>query len=222
MKAKLDLGRVVQTIATIGCLSLSIASQLNSTAEAEEATTQSGKRVAAEKPNIEQDDKVIQTMCTDACCGGDCCKGTCCKNECCCKAVCCPKCVTEEVKKHCWLVKQKLICIPKFQFNLFSDNCSQGQVDCGDGCCSADCSSCAKQDCGRVRCINVLEKHEYTCEECGYEWEVKCVRTGKKRCCSKKCSCPSCGCRCKCCGDLDESATNLRLASAEDTTAADE
>lgn len=222
MNARLNIGFVIRTAAMIGCLALPIVSQWKSTAEARETVSQDSANVVAEESHLQQDTNVTPTMCADTCCGDGCCKGTCSNKKCCCKAVCCPKCVTEEVKKHCWLVKPKLICIPKFQFNLFADNSRQGNVDCGDSCCSNDCGSCDSSSCGRVRCINVLEKHEYTCEECGYEWEVKCVRTGKKRCCSKKRSCPSCGCRCKCCADLDDSATNLRLASAEDTSAASE
>lgn len=144
-----------------------------------------------------KDIAVTQVSCGASCGGGDCCQGSGCgKCCCCCKAVCCPKCVTEEVKKHCWLVKSELVCIPRFQFNLFANFCKYGNNDCGD-CCSNGCCRCTSPSCGRVRCINVLEKHEYTCKECGYEWDVKCVRTGGVRCCGERCSCPSCGCVCE-------------------------
>lgn len=142
---------------------------------------------------LKHDANVAPAGCDGDCCGDSCCSGgSCGKCSCCTKAICCPKCVTEEVKKHCWLVKPKMICIPRFQFNLFSHHSAKADVCCGDGCtCEACCQRPAP--CGRVRCINVLEKHEYKCEECGYEWEIKCVRTGNTRSCCKGCSCPSCG-----------------------------
>jgi|GEM_PF-4488639 len=145
---------------------------------------------------------------SDGCCGNE---GGC--NRCCNQYACCPKKVTEEVKKHYWEVKNKMICIPGFRFecNWNKDKCCQQGCGCGDTCCSDTCCSsrcCAnscekcrcsdpgKPTCGRVRCIKVLEKHDYTCDECGYEWEVKCVRSGNRRSCCEKdgCCCPSCGC----------------------------
>lgn len=165
----------------------------------------------------EQDSAVEPAGCCDdncdSCCGNDqgCCgnkSGSCCQSNCCCKAVCCPKKVTEEVKKHCWLVKPELVCIPGFRFecNWGKSKCGKksGGCDtcCGDSCCGEGkccCNDPGKPTCGRVRCIHVLEKHEYKCEECGYEWDVKCIRTGRGRsCCGKNgCSCPSCGCASK-------------------------
>ncbi len=129
-----------------------------------------------------QDSKVMLAGCTDSCCRCETASG---------KAVCCPRRVTEEVKKHCWKVKSEMICIPSFRFRCNwkkrAKNC-----DCGDGCCAGgNCTDCPPK-CGRVRCINVLEKHEYTCEKCGYEWDVKCVRSGKKCCPVGGCDCPSC------------------------------
>ncbi len=92
--------------------------------------------------------------------------------NCCREPVCCPKCVTQDVEKSCWLVNSELVCIPGFRWPW---ECRDGGCDCGgeggDGC------ACPPK-CGRVRCVNVLEQHKYTCKECGYEWEVKCVRRG--------------------------------------------
>lgn len=97
-----------------------------------------------------------------------CCEGESCSS--CCEPICCPKCFTEEVEKSCWLVKSELVCIPSFRWpwECRKDGCNCGG-EVGDGC------ACPPK-CGRVRCVNVLEEHKYTCEECGYEWEVKCVR----------------------------------------------
>lgn len=149
----------------------------------------------------ELDQLVTPTSCCE---GGTCCSssnrcnsGSC--GSCCCKPVCCPKKVTEEVKQHCWKVKPEWICIPGFRFecNWGKSQCSErgGCCDCGDSCCSSAnrCCDADTPTCGRVRCVNVLEKHEYTCEECGWEWEVKCVRTGQGCCHSQGNSCPNCG-----------------------------
>lgn len=108
------------------------------------------------------DAKVKPAACSEG--GSGCCS--------CREPLCCPKCVTEEVEKSCWLVKSELVCIPGFRWPW---ECRAGDCDCGgevgDGC------ACPPK-CGRVRCVNVLEQHKYTCKECGYEWEVKCVRRG--------------------------------------------
>ena len=96
-----------------------------------------------------------------ACCGNSRC-------QCCCEPICCPKCFTEEVEKSCWLVKSELVCIPGFRWPW---ECRKGDCNCGGGV--GDGCVCPPK-CGRVRCVNVLEQHKYTCEECGYEWEVKC------------------------------------------------
>ena len=146
------------------------------------------------------------------------CKG---EGNCRCKAVCCLKKVTEEVKKHYWTVKPELVCIPSFRFecNWGKSKCgkNEGCCDCGDTCCSSgECrgNDPGKPTCGRVRCINVLEKHEYTCEECGYEWEAKCVRTGSGRCCpTRGCNCPKCG-KSNCCAAADDGSSDVQLTSA--------
>ena len=171
--------------------------------------------------------------CCDA--GGDagCGRGQgCCGSSQCCKAVCCPKKVTNEVKKHYWLVKPEMVCIPGFRFecNWGKRRGSQKGGCCKDTCCESDtcCSGdkcCAndpgKPTCGRVRCINVLEKHEYKCDECGYQWEVKCVRKGGRgSCCGKgDCCCPSCGCAAAN-GEVNREA-DVQLTSAAEPVSAE-
>ncbi len=182
---------------------------------------------------LEQDAQVTPTGCTDACCepscsaaDGCCGNGSGCHGSCCGKAVCCPKKVIAEVKKHCWKVTPKMVCIPGFRFqcNWRHPKGSGGDACCdtctGDDCCSSgSCCAGAPPKCGRVRCINVLEKHEYKCEECGYEWEVKCVRSGQGRYRGKRGNCcPGCGHNC--CADASPAATDVQLTSAEETVAA--
>lgn len=135
--------------------------------------------------DVDLDTQVTPAGCTDS--------GSGCETACG-KAVCCPKRVTEEVKKHYWTVKSEMICIPSFRFQCNWKKRGKSN-DCGDGCCAGEnCTDCPPK-CGRVRRINVLEKHETTCEKCGYEWEVKYIRAGKKCCAVDGCdSCPSCGC----------------------------
>jgi len=125
-----------------------------------------------------------------------CCDGNCGTRAASAQPVCCAKKVTEKVKRHRWHVKPELVCIPGFRFecNWFEkhrgkdgkccDRCTDSSGSCG-------CSESAAPTCGRVRCIKVLEKENYTCDECGYEWEVKCVRSGG-RCQRSKCRCPQC------------------------------
>lgn len=74
--------------------------------------------------------------------------------ECGCKT-CVPTPETKKVKKHCWEVDCKDVCIPKFKWPW-------------EPCCS-------EPRCGRVRSVKVLIKKEYECEECGYKWTVQCV-----------------------------------------------
>ena len=130
--------------------------------------------------------QVTPASCDDTCCGKG---GNNCSSSCCCDVVCCPKRVTKEVKKHCWLVEPKYVCIPGFHFPW--ERYRASDPNCGDGC---DCASasCAPV-CGRVRCVNTLEKHEYQCEKCGYEWNVKCVRPSNQCGSCSDCDCPSCG-----------------------------
>lgn len=101
--------------------------------------------------------------------------------------------------------------------NCCSDACCSGGNCCG---CKPNCEKCPCKDpgkptCGRVRCIKVLEKHDYTCDECGYEWEVKCVRSGRgaSRCGKGGCCCPSCGC-----AKVTSDDADVQLTSATQTT----
>jgi len=130
---------------------------------------------------------VVDTQVTPA--GCDC---TCPKDSCCCsQSVCCPKVVEKEIKKHCWKVTPELVCIPKFRWPW--QQSSAKSPSCGDGC-DGGCQSC-QPSCGRVRCINVLEKHEYTCKQCGYEWSIKRVCSSNGSCDSAAGCCPDCGCK---------------------------
>ena len=221
------------TLVAASCLSLALGIQAFAESEMQQLASVSAGQPAFESV-VEQDAEVNSAGCTDSCCGDSCggssCKKSCysgtCGNgrNCCCEAVCCPKRVTEDVKKHCWLVKPELVCIPGFRFqcNWNRDKCCN-RGDCcdtctgGDGCCSkGSCCECSPLTCGRVRCVNVLEKHEYKCDECGYEWEAKCVRTGNGCCRSKGgCNCPSCGSKNGCCAASKRAATDVQLTSAE-------
>ncbi len=127
-----------------------------------------------------EDSQVVPTGCD----GGSCC------NDCCTESVCCPVRVEVEVKKHCWNVKTENVCIPGFRWP-WECNSKVKKPSCGD-CCDTGCDSCAPR-CGRVRCVNVLEKHEYTCKKCGYEWKVKSVCRGNSTCDASNCCCPECG-----------------------------
>ena len=142
----------------------------------------------------------------DCCCGSNCCQE-------CCEAVCCPKRVTEEVKKHCWKVNPELVCVPGFRLPWVCGD--KSRVLCGDECCGY-CQECCEPQCGRIRCVNVLEKHEYTCEECGWEWEVKCIRSARG-CCGEADCCPSCGSS-KCCTNNETPADEILLAMATEET----
>jgi len=168
--------RTVRYLAAVSSLTLAIGLQAFAESPIEQPIS------VATMPAVELDPRVALAGCTDSRCGDETAEG---------KAVCCPKRVTKEEKKHCWNVKSERICIPRFRFQCnwkkHSKNC-----DCGDTCYSnrGDCPPKG----GRVRCIKVLEKHEYTCEECSYAWEVKYVRTGKGCCRSSGQDCPLCGC----------------------------
>lgn len=212
-------------LSVAGCLSLLFGIQAFAESVIQQPSTVAGVAAVSHEVSMEQDEAVSPAGCTGSCCDGDCCgnKGCCSKGNCCCEAVCCPKCVTEEVKKHCWKVKPELVCIPGFRFSwsCLENRCKKGCCDdcCGDDCCSTGkCCDCAPPRCGRVRCINVLEKHEYTCEECGCEWEVKCVRTNKGRC-SSGCRCPSCGHKNDCCAECEKpNREKVQLASTDDNS----
>ncbi len=214
--------RSIRNIATAGCLSLLICMQSFAEAQLQQPVSLENEKARSSQRNVEPNEEVTLTGCTDSCCNDGCCGG-----NCCCESVCCPKCVTEEVKKHCWIVKPELVCIPGFRFecNWNRKKCSGGGNCCdtctGDDCCCSKkcCCDCAPPACGRVRCINVLEKHEYTCTECGCEWEAKCVRTSKGCCSGKGASkCPSCGCKNGCCAQNESPAYDVELTSAEEVS----
>lgn len=139
----------------------------------------------------------------------------------CCEPVCCPKRVTEKEKKHCWCVKSEFVCIPFFRLpwecckcptDCSCKDCCDGGAGCAAGCGRGTCGPV----CGWVRCINVLEKKEYECEKCGYEWEVKCVRRSGGRCspCAGGGCCPKCG-HGQPCADVPPVPTAERLTSVE-------
>ena len=138
-----------------------------------------------------RDTKVTPADCCageDECCGDGCCGSGCCGCSCRCEPICCPRCVVGEVEKKCWKVECDFVCIPKFRWPWERSKKSKGSCDaccddgcCGDGCCGENCC-CDLPKCGKVKTINVLEQHKYTCKECGYEWDIKCVcRQPKKR-----------------------------------------
>ncbi len=216
MQKTSSIESAITRIVALCCLSMLTAVSAVADSSSDAPPLEPDGAEVSDLPGVEHDTEVTPAGCTGDCCGDQCRSGgSAGKNCCCCKAVCCPRCVTEEVKNHCWLVKSKLVCIPRFQFNLFCDHKSKDDACCGGGCACQKCSQCAAAPCGRVRCINVLEKHEYKCEKCGYEWDVKCVRTGNKCCRGKRCSCPSCGKGCGQCAELDPPANEIALAAAE-------
>jgi hypothetical protein len=160
------------------------------------------KTLAAASP-LRQD---LQVKPVAGCDGGN--------SSCCCGPVCCPQCVTEEVEKSCWQVKSEYVCIPHFRWpwECRKSNCNCGG-EVGDGC------ACPPQ-CGRVRCVKVLEEHKYTCRECGWQWEVNCVRHGECSSCEEGC-CPHCGCdpSCGACASTDRSS-GVQLTAATESTPA--
>ncbi len=84
--------------------------------------------------------------------------------------------VTTSIKKHCYEVECQEICIPQvcFPWHLLSGHSLLGKL-CGD-CSDTDCTSCDDQckdtRCGRVITVKVLKKVSYTCDSCGYDWEM--------------------------------------------------
>ncbi|MBI83229.1 MAG: hypothetical protein CMJ81_08545 [Planctomycetaceae bacterium] len=97
----------------------------------------------------------------------------------------CPECgnrtchavpVTTSVTKICYEVERRQICIPQvcFPWHLLSSHSLLGKL-CG-GCADADCTSsddqCNNIRCGRVITVKVLKKVSYTCDSCGYAWEM--------------------------------------------------
>lgn len=175
--------------------------------------------------------KNVEPCCVDPC---ECCKAkmkvgkraTCvCDPDCyCCES----ETKKEEVEKHCYNVCAEPVCVPPFRWpwECRKDKCGKGSccdggcdTCCGDTCCggcdgsgSCGCSKgfslfgCLK--CGKIRCINVLEKEKYKCDACVTEW--KAVKKGCCGCCGKGSGCgcasgcceePACGCDESCCAD---------------------
>ncbi len=176
-------------LTTFSCFTLALSLQAFAQPQLEQPLSITPGTTPAATPVVKQDQKVTATGCTDSCCCGT---DSCCGSEnASSKAVCCPKRVTVDVKKHCWNVKNETICIPGFRFQCnWRNRCKKG-CDCGDACCFSGTNCDCPPKGGRVRCIRVLEKHETTCEKCGYEWEVKSISTGTGGCCGG--DCPSCG-----------------------------
>lgn len=111
---------------------------------------------------------------TKAATAGD---GCCCPD--CGEKVCSFKWEEKDVKKHCYCVECKDICIPKFRWPW-------------------EC--CSEPKCGRVKTVNVLKKINYKCKACGYKWEVYSVnKSCKCGCGNGNCngSCGQDGCGCK-------------------------
>lgn len=208
----MKISAFTRRLISASCLSLLIAWQAFATEPIQQPTLAGVDQMAVVAT---EDAAVTPAGCCESGCDNSGCKSGCCGKSCC-EAVCCPKKVTEEVKKHCWKVESKMVCIPGYRFecNWRKNKCCKGGCDsCCDSCCSSGgCNDCGTPTCGRVRCINVLEKHEYTCEECGYEWDVKCVRKGNRRCKSGCCNCPSCGAS-GCCASAVDIEADVQLTS---------
>jgi len=182
MQTKFLIRTALCALTATSCLTLLLATQAFATPQ-------------VQQPSSLTTDSQIDTEVTPAGCTNSCSDKNLSGSNGCCEAICCPKKTTKEVKKHCWKVKPELVCIPGFRFECNWKKRCQSKCGCDDTCCSnGSCSDCGPPTCGRVRCINVLEKHEYTCDKCGYEWNVKYVRSGG--CCKGKGSgcCPSCDC----------------------------
>lgn len=60
---------------------------------------------------------------------------------------------TLKVKKHCYNIECKEICIPPVRFPW---------------------QKCCELKCGKIKTVRVLKKHDYTCDKCGYKWVVEC------------------------------------------------
>ncbi len=180
------LKTTLRLLTTVTCLTFALGVQAFALPQLWQPKSVVVDAMQAIEPMVETDKKVTPVGCLDNCCGSENASS---------KAVCCPKRVTVDVKKHCWKVECKQNCIPGFRFQCnWKKRCKKG-CDCGDTCCTSGTGCDCPPKYGRIRCIKVLEKHETTCEKCGYEWEVKSVCTGKSGCCSG--DCPSCGCAVK-------------------------
>ncbi|MCA9173698.1 MAG: hypothetical protein KDB14_04355 [Planctomycetales bacterium] len=101
-----------------------------------------------------------------------------------CREVCHPKVSKEEVKKHCWDIDCKKVCVPRVTFPWQICK-TQACCGCGDPKCKGGCPQPAR--CGRVRTIHVLKKIEYKCEHCKYTWEVDECKCQSGNCNSGAC-----------------------------------
>jgi hypothetical protein len=93
----------------------------------------------------------------------------------------------DEVKKSCWDVECKTICVPRITFpwqkcgdcgSRCGGKCGDGKSDgkCGDLDCNLDCAkcggpkACGAAPCARAKTVRTLKKVEYTCSHCKYKW----------------------------------------------------
>jgi len=105
------------------------------------------------------------------------------------------KCVGEpttiKVKKHCWEVECKDICIPKvtMPWDRNRNKCCDPCDTCGKGSTCETCNCCA-----RHRTIKVLKKKDYECEKPGCKFKVVeevCDASPAPRCCPAPTYCPA-------------------------------
>jgi hypothetical protein len=118
--------------------------------------------------------------CSDSACGG----GVHCPR---CQGTCELSVSKEEVKKHCWDVECKTICIPRITFPW--QKCGDCGTCCGGHCglgksgdkdadpdCNLDClkaggaQACGAARCARAKTVRTLKKVEYSCPQCKYKW----------------------------------------------------
>jgi hypothetical protein len=120
---------------------------------------------------------------------------------------------TKTVKKHCYKVECKEICIPKLKFcwpwqkgakascgsasGECTSDCTSSSACTDPGCADGNCKSCSTcQDaarCGKVKTVRVLKKVDYECKECGYEWKTYDVGCASAGCADAGCAAPSRG-----------------------------
>ena len=79
--------------------------------------------------------------------------------------------VTKSVKKSCYQVECKEICIPAYTFSLFGGKACKG-------CEGKDEKNCGRNPnaakCGRVKTVKVLKKVDAKAgEKCTYEWKIR-------------------------------------------------
>lgn len=122
------------------------------------------------------------TAAGDAAPGGDC------QASCDCQTSC-PRCnlkvSLEKIKKHCYRVGCKTVCIPRVTFPW--------QICKDKGCNRCGCTPCIccpnPPNGARLRTVNVLKKFEYECERCKYKWTPETDKCG----CGDGSSCTSPG-----------------------------